>query len=202
MRVSHVAGLDFRGERYRVKRRSTESIQKGGLPWRQSRRRRSSFRRRFSPRTRSGRSSPTSPPGRNSGSANALHDGRRHFANAIGNEFCDVFVISWSEGSDTGFHDHGLASGAVACCLGQVVEERLRIGGENRRTILSAGDAISFDGSHVHRMTDAGTGPAVTIHAYSPRPERIGQFAFEADGTVRRVEISWAAELVNAAAGL
>ena len=132
----------------------------------------------------------------------ALHDGRRHFANAIGNEFCDVFVISWSEGSDTGFHDHGLASGAVACCLGQVVEERLRIGRENRRTILSAGDAISFDGSHVHRMTDAGTGPAVTIHAYSPRPERIGQFAFEADGTVRRVEISWAAELVNAAAGL
>ena len=119
----------------------------------------------------------------------------RHYAQLCRDDHLDVWVISWMNGHDTGFHDHDLSSGAVAIVEGELVEERLAIGGPPRRRVYGAGTSFGFDASHVHRMHQARGGPAVSIHAYSPPLWRMGAYAIEPDGTLRRASISYAEEL-------
>ena len=119
----------------------------------------------------------------------------RHFEQLWRDEHVDVWVISWMRGNDTGFHDHDVSSGAVAIVAGEVVEERLVLGGAPRERKHRTGDAFDFDASHVHRMRHDGEVPAVTIHAYSPPLWRMGTYAVGADGSLRRQSISYAEEL-------
>jgi cysteine dioxygenase type I len=124
------------------------------------------------------------------------HDtGGRHFAQLWRDAHVDVWVISWGNGNDTGFHDHDMSSGAVAVVDGEVVEERLVLGGPPRVIRHRAGESFDFDAAHVHRMRQDSDTPAVTIHAYSPPLWRMGSYAIGADGTLRRQSISYAEEL-------
>ena len=124
------------------------------------------------------------------------HDGEeRHFEQLWRDGHVDVWVISWANGNDTGFHDHDLSRGAVAVVEGEVVEERLVLDGAPRRLHHRAGEAFDFDASHVHRMLQVTSTPAVTIHAYSPPLWRMGSYAVGDDGTLRRRSISYAEEL-------
>jgi hypothetical protein len=107
----------------------------------------------------------------------------------------DIWVISWTSGSDTGFHDHDLSRGAVAVVDGEVIEERLVLGGPPRELLHRAGDVFDFDASHVHRMRQVRDLPAVSIHAYSPPLWRMGTYVVASDGTLRRQSISYAEEL-------
>ena len=129
------------------------------------------------------------------------HDsGDRHFEQLWRDDHLDVWVISWMNGHDTGFHDHDLSRGAVAIVEGELVEEQLTVGGVPRRRCHGAGTSFDFEASHVHRMHQAGGGPAVSIHAYSPPLWRMGAYAVEPDGALRRTSISYAEELRPAAA--
>jgi hypothetical protein len=119
----------------------------------------------------------------------------RHFEQLWRDEHVDVWVISWTSGNDTGFHDHDVSRGAVAVVEGEVVEERLVLGGAPREHHHRTGDTFDFDASHVHRMHHDRDAPAVTVHAYSPPLWRMGTYAVEADGTLRRQSISYAEEL-------
>ncbi len=119
----------------------------------------------------------------------------RHFAQLWRDDHVDVWVISWMNRHDTGFHDHDLSSGAVAIVEGELVEERLAIGGPPRRRRYRAGASFDFDASHVHRMHQASGGPTISIHAYSPPLWRLGAYVIEPDGTLRRASISYAEEL-------
>ena len=119
----------------------------------------------------------------------------RHYAQLWRDDHIDVWVISWMNGHDTGFHDHDVSRGAVAVVEGELVEERLTIGGPPRRSSYRAGTSFHFDASHVHRMHQAGGGPAISIHAYSPPLWRLGAYAIESDGALRRTSISYAEEL-------
>jgi hypothetical protein len=124
------------------------------------------------------------------------HDtGGRHFAQLWRDGHVDVWVISWGNGNDTGFHDHDLSSGAVAVVEGEVVEERLVLGGPPRAIRHRAGESFDFDAAHVHRMRQDSDTPAVTIHAYSPPLWRMGSYAIAPDGTLHRQSISYAEEL-------
>jgi mannose-6-phosphate isomerase-like protein (cupin superfamily) len=126
----------------------------------------------------------------------------RHFEQLWRDEYVDVWVITWTSGNDTGFHDHDVSRGAVAVVEGEVIEERLVLGGASRELHHRAGDAFDFDASHVHRMRQDREAPAVSIHAYSPPLWRMGAYAVGPDGTLRRLSISYAEELrpVEAAA--
>jgi hypothetical protein len=126
----------------------------------------------------------------------------RRFEQLWRDEHVDVWVISWMRGHDTGFHDHDVSCGAVAVVAGEIVEERLVLGGPPRRRLHRAGAVFDFDASHVHRMSQDSHAPAVSIHAYSPPLWRMGTYAVAADGTLRRESISYAEELrpVDAAA--
>ena len=119
----------------------------------------------------------------------------RHFAQLRRDDHVDVWVISWLNGHDTGFHDHDVSSGAVAIAEGELVEERLAVGSPPLRRCYRAGETFGFDASLVHRMHQATGGPAVSIHAYSPPLWRMGAYAIEPDGTLRRMSISYAEEL-------
>jgi predicted metal-dependent enzyme (double-stranded beta helix superfamily) len=121
--------------------------------------------------------------------------GERHFEQLYRDDHVDVWVISWANGNDTGFHDHDVSSGAVAVVEGEIVEERLVLSGPPVAFHHRAGDVFDFDASHVHRMhQDSGT-RAVSIHAYSPPLWRMGSYAVAGDGTLRRQSISYAEEL-------
>ena len=119
----------------------------------------------------------------------------RHFEQLWRDGHVDVWVITWTNGNDTGFHDHDLSRGAVAVVEGELIEERMVLSGEPIRFHHRAGDVFAFDASHVHRMhQDSGT-RAVSIHAYSPPLWRMGSYAVAADGTLRRQSVSYAEEL-------
>jgi predicted metal-dependent enzyme (double-stranded beta helix superfamily) len=120
---------------------------------------------------------------------------RRNFAQLARDDHLDLWVISWMDGHDTGFHDHDLSCGAVAVVEGELVEERLVIGGAPRRRQYRAGDVFGFRASHVHRMSQATGGRAVSIHAYSPPLWRMGAYEVLPTGELRRWSLSYAEEL-------
>jgi predicted metal-dependent enzyme (double-stranded beta helix superfamily) len=119
----------------------------------------------------------------------------RHFEQLWRDDHVDVWVITWASGNDTGFHDHDVSRGAVAVVQGEIVEERLVVGGASRQLPRRAGETFDFDASHVHRMRQDDPALAVSIHAYSPPLWRMGSYEVEADGTLRRRSISYAEEL-------
>ena len=108
----------------------------------------------------------------------------RHFEQLWLDDHVGVWVITWARGNDTGFHDHDLSCGAVAVVQGEIVEERLVVGGPPRRLPHSAGEAFGFDASHVHRMRKDDAALAVSIHAYSPPLSRMGAYEVDADGAL------------------
>jgi Cysteine dioxygenase type I len=121
--------------------------------------------------------------------------GRRHFEQLWRDDHVDVWVITWASGNDTGFHDHDLSRGAVCVVEGEIVEERLVVGGPPRRLVLRAGDGFEFDASHVHRMCKDDAALAVSIHVYSPPLWRMGAYDIDADGSLRRRSIGYDEEL-------
>ena len=119
----------------------------------------------------------------------------RHFEQLSLDDHVGVWVITWARGNDTGFHDHDLSHGAVAVVAGEIVEERLVVGGPPRRVARRAGEVFHFDASHVHRMLKDDAALAVSIHAYSPPLSRMGAYEIDADGALLRRSISSAEEL-------
>ena len=120
--------------------------------------------------------------------------GDRPFVSLHRDEYVDVWLICWSPGNDTGWHDHDLSSGAVRVVRGELTESCPRIGGAHTRTVVPAGRSFSFGPDHIHRLTDEAD-QAVSLHAYSPPLWRLGAYAIDRDGVMRRMSISYADEL-------
>ena len=120
--------------------------------------------------------------------------GTRHFASLHRDEYVDVWLICWSPGNDTGWHDHDLSSGAVRVVRGEITESCPRIGGAHTRAVVPAGQSFSFGPDHIHRLTDEAD-QAVSLHAYSPPLWRLGQYTIDDDGVLRRISACYADEL-------
>ena len=83
----------------------------------------------------------------------------------------EVWLLSWLPGQRTGFHDHGGSAGAFAVVQGELREYTTassRGTGMPRGAGFAAGRVRSFGPAHVHEVVNASTGPAVSVHAYSP----------------------------------
>jgi predicted metal-dependent enzyme (double-stranded beta helix superfamily) len=106
-----------------------------------------------------------------------------------------IWVICWMDDHDTGFHDHDISSGAVAVVRGRLREERLAVGGAPQVVEFGPGEAFDFAASDIHRMSHAGGGPAVSLHAYSPPLWRMGAYAVAPSGLLSRTSVSYAEEL-------
>jgi mannose-6-phosphate isomerase-like protein (cupin superfamily) len=104
-------------------------------------------------------------------------------------------VICWSEDQDTGFHDHDESAAGIAVVSGRVREDRLTLTGAPVSREIGPGSAFTLPPVAIHRVLHAGTGPAVTIHAYSPPLRRTGAYSVGADGTLERESQPFEVEL-------
>jgi predicted metal-dependent enzyme (double-stranded beta helix superfamily) len=126
-----------------------------------------------------------------------VHDpSERQYESLYADERIGIWVICWMPGQDTGFHDHDRSCGGVAVAMGSIYEERPVWSGPPRRVNPGAGETVCFDETEIHRMANVSDEPAVTIHAYSPPLARMGSYALDADGYVRRLPVDWDHRLV------
>lgn len=124
------------------------------------------------------------------------HDAaRRRYEVLLSDDYVSAWLICWMDDHDTGFHDHDLSAGAVAVIGGHVREQRLAIGGPPRDRTFAVGDTFHFSAADIHRVLHAGSGPAVTIHAYSPPLDRMGAYVVGDDGVLVRHAMSAVDEL-------
>ena len=115
--------------------------------------------------------------------------GDRRWAHVHRDAHLDVWVIAWTAGSDTGWHDHDASAGAFSVMAGQVTERRPRLDGTHRVRTFASGGA-SFGPEHVHRIS--GDAPlSVSVHAYSPPLRRMGHYELGDDGTLRRLLVTY-----------
>ncbi|TDE22009.1 cysteine dioxygenase family protein [Actinomadura sp. 6K520] len=124
----------------------------------------------------------------------AFPDGARHYAPLHRDEHVDVWLLCWTPGNDTGWHDHDVSSGAVRVVTGAVEENNPRIGGEPLRTVVTEGGSFCFGPDHIHRITGVADA-SVTIHAYSPPLSRLGQYTVDESGVMRRRTVDYTEEL-------
>jgi predicted metal-dependent enzyme (double-stranded beta helix superfamily) len=122
-------------------------------------------------------------------------DGTRTYVQLERDEHVEAWLICWSDGNDTGFHDHDVSHGAVAVAAGRVREETLVLGGAPAVREVAAGGVFSFDAHDIHRVLHAGGAPAVTLHLYSPPLRRMGAYEVLDDGRLARRSIDAGEEL-------
>lgn len=119
---------------------------------------------------------------------------QRVYASLHRDTHVDLWLLCWVPENDTGWHDHDVSSGAVAVVRGELVESNLTLLAGARETSVAAGSVFSFGPDHIHRLNGARHG-SVSVHAYSPPLWRMGQYAVDDAGLLRRVSLSYADEL-------
>jgi predicted metal-dependent enzyme (double-stranded beta helix superfamily) len=120
---------------------------------------------------------------------------QRVYEELVTDDYLAIWMICWSEGHDTGFHDHDGSAGAVSVMRGHLREERLRIGGPPSVVELGPGSAFDFESTDIHRVVNPGGEPAVSIHAYSPPLRGMGSYVIEPTGALRRHTLAKGTEL-------
>jgi hypothetical protein len=93
-----------------------------------------------------------------------------------------VWLLTWLPGQGTLLHDHGGSAGAFAVVRGVLTEDT--VGGSDGAvrevpTALAAGRLRPFGRHHVHRVTNRGMLPAVSVHAYTPALRSMSTYAVE-----------------------
>lgn len=124
----------------------------------------------------------------------AYAGGQRHYASIHRDEYVDIWLICWSAGNDTGWHDHDVSSGAVHVVRGALMESNPRIGGVHLETAVAEGCSFCFGPDHIHRLTGEAE-QTISLHAYSPPLWRLGQYTIDGGGVMRRESVCYADEL-------
>jgi Cysteine dioxygenase type I len=124
----------------------------------------------------------------------SFSDDERHYVSLYRDDHVDVWLLCWTPSNDTGWHDHDVSSGAVRVVEGALQESSPRIGGQAAARTVPAGRSFSFGPDHIHRLAGHEQ-QSVSIHAYSPPLWRLGAYAIDREGVMRRTSISYADEL-------
>jgi predicted metal-dependent enzyme (double-stranded beta helix superfamily) len=96
---------------------------------------------------------------------------------------CEIWLLSWLPGQHTGFHDHGLASGAFTVACGNLVETLARPeSSQLQRRIAAQGSVTTFGRRHLHDVSCGSAEPAISVHAYSPPLSAMRQYQMTAAG--------------------
>jgi quercetin dioxygenase-like cupin family protein len=119
----------------------------------------------------------------------------RVYEQLLAEEDVNAWLICWSGGQDTGFHDHDESAGAIAVLSGRVREERLAIGAPALAREFATGRRFSIPPNAIHRVVHAGHEPAVTLHAYSPPLQRMGAYTVGEHGELERHALTCEQEL-------
>jgi predicted metal-dependent enzyme (double-stranded beta helix superfamily) len=103
------------------------------------------------------------------------------------NALVDVWLLSWLPGQATDLHDHGPSAAAFMIVRGELAEIRVDADGRFSRHRRAAGDITSVPPGLVNDVHGAGTGPAVSIHAYAPPLRRMTFYNRDAEGRLHAV---------------
>ncbi|MGV1010088.1 MAG: cysteine dioxygenase [Dermatophilaceae bacterium] len=96
----------------------------------------------------------------------------RHYARIAPGPDHEAWLLTWLPGQGADWHDHGGSAGSFVVLQGQLTEQ---VGATRPArdgwptTTLAAGDQRTFGRHHVHRVTNVGLDPAVSLHVYSPK---------------------------------
>jgi hypothetical protein len=95
---------------------------------------------------------------------------RRWYTRLLATDRVEVWLLGWTPGQQVPAHDHGGAAGAFTVVDGALVEDQLDPGSwaPARRASFVAGSRTAFGSDHAHVLGNHGTGPATSVHAYSP----------------------------------
>lgn len=119
----------------------------------------------------------------------------------------EAWLLSWLPGQGTVWHDHGGSAGAFTLLQGSLVERTAAVPAADAASgaspqidpgtrTLDAGQLRAFGGRHLHRVTNEGTTPAVSLHVYAPGLHEMNDYAEAGDGRLvlvesRRAGVSW-----------
>jgi hypothetical protein len=103
---------------------------------------------------------------------------QRWYRRLLAEEDHEVWLLTWLPGQATDLHDHGGSAGAFVVVSGEVVEQTV-VDGDLVNAAYAAGHGHPFDAHHVHRIVNAGTRPAVTVHAYGPALRSMTRYRLE-----------------------
>jgi mannose-6-phosphate isomerase-like protein (cupin superfamily) len=123
----------------------------------------------------------------------------RWYARIGGDSFHEAWLLTWLPGQATDLHDHGGSAGAFVVVSGVLTEQVVRVGEQapvsSVEVTLTGGAARVFGSRHVHRIVNAGTEPAVSLHVYAPELREMTRYHIE-DGvlsvaTVEKAGVDW-----------
>lgn len=106
---------------------------------------------------------------------------RRWYRRVQGDDFVDVWLISWATEQNAELHDHAGSFGALTVVSGALTETRWTAGGLRMRR-LHAGRSVGFGLGHVHDVANPSPTPAVSVHAYSPPLTAMSYYTPDAGG--------------------
>jgi mannose-6-phosphate isomerase-like protein (cupin superfamily) len=96
----------------------------------------------------------------------------RWYARIGGDSTHEAWLLTWLPGQATDLHDHGGSAGAFVVVSGVLTEQVVRVGDPEpvvpREVTLDEGSVRVFGPRHVHRIVNADTAPAVSLHVYAP----------------------------------
>jgi predicted metal-dependent enzyme (double-stranded beta helix superfamily) len=112
----------------------------------------------------------------------------RYYARLASEPHYEAWLLTWLPGQGTDWHDHGGSAGAFTVVQGELTERyankapegtiRIRPGA----TRLATGKVRPFGVRHIHRVTNDGVLPAVSLHVYAPA--LLQMHAYAAQGEV------------------
>lgn len=112
----------------------------------------------------------------------------RWYARIGGDSDHEAWLLTWLPGQATDLHDHGGSAGAFVVVSGALSEDIVVPSDPfpvvPRRVTLPAGAARSFGPRHVHRITNPGSVPAVSLHVYAPALREMTRYHLD-EGTLR-----------------
>ena len=111
----------------------------------------------------------------------------RFYARLLADHDHEAWLLTWLPGQGTHWHDHGGSGGAFVVLQGTLVEGTAVHGVvRGTRHIHRRGVAHAFGPDYVHRVTNEGPDPAVSLHVYAPRLEVQHDYVSD-DGILRRI---------------
>ena len=111
----------------------------------------------------------------------------------------EVWLLTWLPGQGTELHDHGGSAGAFHVFGGTLTEDAVvETPGRPSRIAsreLGEGAGRRFGARHIHRITNRGSRPAISIHVYGPALTTMTKYRVGSDGlqvlTVERAGAQW-----------
>jgi mannose-6-phosphate isomerase-like protein (cupin superfamily) len=93
----------------------------------------------------------------------------------------EIWLISWLPEQATGFHDHGESAGAFAVALGSLEEHDIA-----GARAVPVGQVRGFGPGYIHDVRNVASGPAVSVHIYSPPLAVMNRYERTDAGFVKR----------------